>query len=164
MISIARPMTGVSMKLSTRPRSEAVLGLEPETSYMNVQMGSCDPRSRKNTETRIATWMQTCACSQMRSCERGAGNCIEIHSVFSSYQDRELQSLISCRNIEAVAYSEMENSGGRSEINVTDGRGSSRTIAASFFILFSITQVLLQYYLIRLFKLHSNLFGAFTTH
>ena len=42
------------MKLSTRPRSEAVLGLEPETSYMNVQMGSCDPRSRKNTET----WMQ----------------------------------------------------------------------------------------------------------
>ena len=59
---------------------------------------------------------------------------------------------------------QMENSGGRSEINVTDGRGSSRTIAASFFILFSITQVLLQYYLIRLFKLHSNLFGAFTTH
>ena len=51
MISIARPMTGVSMKLSTRPRSEAVLGLEPETSYINIQMGSCDPRSRKNTET-----------------------------------------------------------------------------------------------------------------
>ena len=132
MISIARPMTGVSMKLSTRPRSEAVLGLEPETSYMNVQMGSCDPRSRKNTET----WMQTCSCSQMRSCERGAGNCIEIHSVFSSYQDRELQSLISCRNIEAVACSEMENSGGRSEINIADESGSSRTIAASFFYIF----------------------------
>ena len=153
MISIARPMTGVSTKLSTRPRSEAVLGLEPETSYMNVQMGSCDPRSRKNTET----WMQNCSCSQMRSCERGAGNCIEIHSVFSSYQDRELRSLISRRNIEAVAYSEMENSGGRSEINVTDGRGSSRTIATSFFTFFNII-------LICLLKLHSNLFGAYTTH
>ena len=141
------------MRLSTRPRSEAVLGLEPETSYMNIQMGSCDPRSRKNTET----WMQTCSCSQMRSCERGAGNCIEIHSVYSSHQDRELQSLISCRNIEAVAYSEMENSGGRSEINVTDGRGSSRTIATSFLTFFNVI-------LICLLKLHSILFGAYTTH
>ena len=43
MISIARPMTRVSMKLSTRPRSEAVLGLEPETSYMCVKIGSCNP-------------------------------------------------------------------------------------------------------------------------
>ena len=52
----------------------------------------------------------------------------------------------------------MENSGGRSEINVTDGRGSSRTIAASFFTFFSIL------FLICLLKLHSNLFGAYTTH
>ena len=56
-----------------------------------------------------------------------------------------------------MASSRMEISGGRSEFDIDDEHDFARTIAASFFILFSTT-------LICLFKLHSNLFGAFTTH
>ena len=80
------------MRLSTRPRFEAVLGLEPETLYIGTEMGSCDPRSRRNTEACHISMDADCSCSQMRSCERGAGNCVE-NSVIRSYQDRELQSL-----------------------------------------------------------------------
>ena len=80
------------MRFSTRPRLEAVLGLEPEPLYIGTEMGSCDPRSRRNTETCHVSMDVDCSCSQMRSRERGAGNCVE-NSVMCSYEDRELQSL-----------------------------------------------------------------------
>ena len=49
----------------------------------------------------------------------------------------------------------MENSGGRSEIDIDDENDSARTIAASFFYLFS------AYPLLLVSRIHSgNLFGA----
>ena len=56
---------------------------KPEISYMNTKMGSCDPRSRRNTETR-------CPSSDRRA--HSHGSCSRRHwRLF--IQDRELQSL-----------------------------------------------------------------------
>ena len=89
----------------------------------------------------MAAWMQTCTRSQMRSCERGAGNCIEIQS----YAHTKIGSCtpFKLQEYRGSAGGKMENSGGRSEIDIDDENDSARTIAASFFYLFSAYLLLL---------------------
>ena len=57
----------------------------------------------------------------------------------------------------AVAGSRMENSGGRSNFDVADDNGSTRTIAASFFYPF---QSLIYYLCFKLNVLHLNVFST----
>ena len=52
------------MKLSMRLRFEAVLGLGARNAYMDIKMGSCDPRSRRNTE--VPAWTKIGSCNPFK--------------------------------------------------------------------------------------------------